>query len=197
MTEKYGTVVSKPTTFINNHDIDHPIDVAFVDEAHLLLTQGKQSYKGKNQLQDIIERARVTVVMFDEYQVLTTEQYWEADLLEKYREKAKCANNYGKFHYVSINSKLKSILTGEQAALNSIMFLLIPVPKPTAYLLHETPLFCRPLQNISFLSHSSSYVLVTPPILAIFYFCRFPAFFTLSQVDRNHYIFIISSFLLA
>ncbi len=82
-------------------------------------------------------------------------------------------------------------------ALNSIMFLLIPVPKPTAYLLHETPLFCRPLQNISFLSHSSSYVLVTPPILAIFYFCRFPAFFTLSQVDRNHYIFIISSFLLA
>lgn len=83
------------------------------------------------------------------------------------------------------------------APLNSIMFLLIPVPKPTAYLLHETPLFCRPLQNISFLSHSSSYVLVTPPILAIFYFCRFPAFFTLSQVDRNHYIFIISSFLLA
>ena len=81
--------------------------------------------------------------------------------------------------------------------LNSIMFLLIPVPKPTAYLLHETPLFCRPLQNISFLSHSSSYVLATPPILAIFYFCRFPAFFTLSQVDRNHYIFIISSFLLA
>ena len=82
-------------------------------------------------------------------------------------------------------------------SLNSIMFLLIPVPKPTAYLLHETPLFCRPLQNISFLSHSSSYVLVTPPILAIFYFCRFPAFFTLSQVDRNHYIFITSSFLLA
>lgn len=84
-----------------------------------------------------------------------------------------------------------------ETTLNSIMFLLIPVPKPTAYLLHETPLFCRPLQNISFLSHSSSYVLATPPILAIFYFCRFPAFFTLSQVDRNHYIFIISSFLLA
>ena len=81
--------------------------------------------------------------------------------------------------------------------LNSIMFLLIPVPKPTAYLLHKTSPFCRPLQNISFLSHSSSYVLTTPPILAIFYFCRFPAFFTLSQVDRNHYIFIISSFLLA
>ena len=103
-----------------------------------------------------------------------------------------------KFHYVSINSlsrRLKHLQ--DFADLNSIMFLLIPVPKPTAYLLHKTSPFCRPLQNISFLSHSSSYVLTTPPILAIFYFCRFPAFFTLSQVDRNHYIFIISSFLLA
>ena len=102
-----------------------------------------------------------------------------------------------KFHYVSINSGFKKKPVAKEDTLNSIMFLLIPVPKPTAYLLHETPLFCRPLQNISFLSHSSSYVLATPPILAIFYFCRFPAFFTLSQVDRNHYIFIISSFLLA
>ena len=102
-----------------------------------------------------------------------------------------------KFHYVSINSKTMTSGIKHHGSLNSIMFLLIPVPKPTAYLLHETPLFCRPLQNISFLSHSSSYVLATPPILAIFYFCRFPTFFTLSQVDRNHYIFIISSFLLA
>ena len=102
-----------------------------------------------------------------------------------------------KFHYVSINSDHYLCQCCIRLTLNSIMFLLIPVPKPTAYLLHETPLFCRPLQNISFLSHSSSYVLATPPILAIFYFCRFPAFFTLSQVDRNHYIFIISSFLLA
>ena len=102
-----------------------------------------------------------------------------------------------KFHYVSINSVQLCYFQQDSIPLNSIMFLLIPVPKPTAYLLHETPLFCRPLQNISFLSHSSSYVLATPPILAIFYFCRFPTFFTLSQVDRNHYIFIISSFLLA
>lgn len=92
---------------------------------------------------------------------------------------------------------LKKYTSVDIGTLNSIMFLLIPVPKPTAYLLHKTSPFCRPLQNISFLSHSSSYVLTTPPILAIFYFCRFPAFFTLSQVDRNHYIFIISSFLLA
>ena len=63
--EKYGNVVDKPTTFINNHTEDNPVDVVFVDEGHLLLTQGKQSYKGKDQLEDIIKRARVTVVMFD------------------------------------------------------------------------------------------------------------------------------------
>ena len=94
LTAKYGKVVSKPTTFINNHSEDDPVDVVFVDEAHLLLTQGKQSYHGENQLKDIIARARVTVVMFDENQILTTEQFWEAQILEHYRDQAKAAENH-------------------------------------------------------------------------------------------------------
>ena len=94
LTAKYGKVVSKPTTFINNHSEDDPVDVVFVDEAHLLLTQGKQSYHGENQLKDIIARARVTVVMFDENQILTTEQFWEAQILEHYRNQAKTAENH-------------------------------------------------------------------------------------------------------
>ena len=92
--EKYGQVVSKPTTFINNHSKDEPADIAFVDEADLLLTQGKQSYRGKNQLNDIMDRARVTVVMFDENQILTTEQFWEAQILEQYRNQAKLEENH-------------------------------------------------------------------------------------------------------
>ena len=94
MTAKYGKVVSKPTTFINHHSENDPVDVVFVDEAHLLLTQGKQSYHGENQLKDIIARARVTVVMFDENQILTTEQFWEAQILEHYRNQAKKAGNH-------------------------------------------------------------------------------------------------------
>ena len=94
LTEKYGEVVSKPTPFINSHKTDIPVDVAFVDEAHLLLTQGRQAYRGKNQLQDIIDRSKVTVVMFDENQILSTEQYWESKLLEGYRKQAKNDNNY-------------------------------------------------------------------------------------------------------
>lgn len=94
LTDEYGEVVCKPTTFINHHSPEDPVDVAFIDEAHLLLTQGKQAYQGSNQLKDIIERAKVTVVMFDENQILTTEQYWEAKILEEYRELAKKQNNY-------------------------------------------------------------------------------------------------------
>ncbi len=94
LTEKYGKVISKPTAFINDHSVDDPVDVAFIDEAHLLLTQGKQSYQGKNQLKDIIDRARVTVVMFDENQILTTEQFWEAQILEQYRNQAKASGNH-------------------------------------------------------------------------------------------------------
>ena len=94
LTGKYGKVVSKPTAFINSHSEDEPVDVAFVDEAHLLLTQGKQSYRGKNQLKDIIDRARVTIVMFDENQILTAEQFWEAQILEGFRNQAKRSGNH-------------------------------------------------------------------------------------------------------
>ncbi|SEA07582.1 Uncharacterized conserved protein [Lachnospiraceae bacterium NK3A20] len=92
--ERYGKIVSKPTTFINAHTPDSPVDVAFVDEAHLLLTQGKQSYRGNNQLQDIIGRARVTVVMFDEHQILNTEEFWERQILDRYRNMARAADCY-------------------------------------------------------------------------------------------------------
>ena len=87
-------VVSKPTPFINKHNPNEPVDVAFIDEAHLLLTQGRQAYQGDNQLKDIVDRARVTVVMFDENQILTTDQYWEAQILDEFRQKAKDTNNY-------------------------------------------------------------------------------------------------------
>lgn len=86
--------VHKPTQFINKFSTERKIDVAFVDEAHLLLTRGNQGYSGHNQLEDIIKRSRVTVVMFDEYQVLNSEEYWEPDLLEKFKSIAHRQNSY-------------------------------------------------------------------------------------------------------
>ncbi|ASA48350.2 DUF2075 domain-containing protein [Corynebacterium pseudotuberculosis Cp162] len=77
--------ISRPTTFINNNSPEkaHDIDVVLIDEAHLLWTQGKQSYRGKNQLLNILERARVVVAIFDEKQILQTNQYWENHDIEE------------------------------------------------------------------------------------------------------------------
>nr|OTN85727.1 hypothetical protein A5821_001673 [Enterococcus sp. 7F3_DIV0205] len=92
--KKKSNLVSKPTTFINNHSPEEPVDVVIVDEAHLLWTQGKQAYRGKNQLYDLLERAKVVVAVFDPNQVLTTEQFWEAEELAKLQHEAIQNNNY-------------------------------------------------------------------------------------------------------
>ena len=88
--------VSRPTTFINRYSKNNKVDVAFIDEGHLLWTQNHLGYYSDsgNQLQDIIDRARVTVIMFDEYQVLTTEEYWEPSVLEHFKQLSKRQNNY-------------------------------------------------------------------------------------------------------
>lgn len=94
ITDEYGNLVFKPTSFINNYSPEDLIDVVFVDEAHLLLTQGKMSYRGNNQLQDILSRAKVVVAMFDSKQMLTTEEYIADEDIEEYRNKSKINNQY-------------------------------------------------------------------------------------------------------
>lgn len=86
--------VNKPTGFIDEHSVDDPVDVVFIDEAHLLFTQGHLAYKGKNQLEDIIARSKVTVIMYDENQVIRADQYWEPQQIDKYRKEAQLNGNY-------------------------------------------------------------------------------------------------------
>ncbi|MFA9465603.1 MAG: DNA/RNA helicase domain-containing protein, partial [Velocimicrobium sp.] len=97
-----GDAVSKPTSFITNHSENNPVDVVLIDEAHLLWTQGKQAYRGKNQLLDILNRAKVVVVMFDKNQILRTEQYWENELIESLEQQAK-----GKDNYIKMKNQLR------------------------------------------------------------------------------------------
>lgn len=87
-------IVAKPTTFINRYSPDKKADVVIVDEAHLLWTQGKQGYHGKNQLKDLMERAKVVVAIFDENQILSTEQYWEEEDLRTLKHEALLDQNY-------------------------------------------------------------------------------------------------------
>lgn len=92
--KKFPDLVSKPTTFINNHTPEEKVDVVIVDEAHLLWTQGKQSYRGKNQLYDLMERAKVVVAVFDINQILSTEQYWEENELLTLEHEANLKGNF-------------------------------------------------------------------------------------------------------
>ena len=88
----YGReIVSKPTHFIQNpHNLKRPADVVFVDEAHLLWTRNTLGYPGpgNNQLDDILQNSRVTVIMFDEYQILRVDQFWEMAFLNTIRNTA-------------------------------------------------------------------------------------------------------------
>ncbi|MGL5405953.1 MAG: DUF2075 domain-containing protein [Propionibacteriaceae bacterium] len=80
MLSRNGDRVGRPTQFINRRSENTKVDVVLVDEAHLLWTQGKQAYQGKNMLQDLMYRAKVVVAVFDPQQAIATNQYWEDDL---------------------------------------------------------------------------------------------------------------------
>ncbi|WP_334331620.1 DUF2075 domain-containing protein [Companilactobacillus sp. HBUAS59544] len=91
---KHHDLVQKPTTFINHHEINEKkVDVILVDEAHLLWTQGKQSYQGKNQLKDLLKRARVVVAVFDPHQILRTSEYRSHQDIQKMKLDALKENN--------------------------------------------------------------------------------------------------------
>lgn len=75
--------VMRLTRFINQQKSGKRVDVVLVDEAHLLWIQDKQSYRGKNQLMDLLERARVVIAVFDKHQILRTNGYWEDQQLQK------------------------------------------------------------------------------------------------------------------
>ncbi|KAF1301592.1 DUF2075 domain-containing protein [Enterococcus sp. JM9B] len=94
LSKRHPDVISKPTKFINNHSEDRKVDVVIVDEAHLLWTQGKQSYRGENQLEDLLKRAKVVVAVLDRNQILSREQYWEEQEMLKTIHDVNLKGNY-------------------------------------------------------------------------------------------------------
>ncbi|AZA09893.1 DUF2075 domain-containing protein [Corynebacterium pseudopelargi] len=68
--------VWKPTRFINTHydweteTVKKHVDLIIIDEAHLLWTQGKQSYRGKNQIEDLLKCADMVIAVYDFKQIL-------------------------------------------------------------------------------------------------------------------------------
>lgn len=76
----------KPTSFINLMDKnDLTADVVIVDEGHLLLSKSDafNNFKYDNHLEEIIKRAKITVVVFDSKQSLKVKSKWGNDELKR------------------------------------------------------------------------------------------------------------------
>ncbi len=97
--ETEDQVVLKPISFLNAHskrkasrsgrssitDFSAPdsrVDIALIDEAHLLDTRSGQAYQGDSILLDVMRRAKVTIAVFDPEQILASSQRWTDDDLD-------------------------------------------------------------------------------------------------------------------
>ncbi|KRM12594.1 DUF2075 domain-containing protein [Paucilactobacillus suebicus] len=78
--------IRRPTSLINYAQKNNKkYDVIFVDEAHLLYSKSEPyaHYRGQNQLTDLMNLAKVVVVVYDFDQVFQSKMYWDKDLLFK------------------------------------------------------------------------------------------------------------------
>lgn len=76
----------RPTSFINQLDKNNAnADIVVIDEAHLLLSKPDHynNFYHENQLLEIIKRAKVVILVFDQYQVLRMKSFWTLDRLNK------------------------------------------------------------------------------------------------------------------
>lgn len=76
----------RPTSFINQLDKNNATaDIVVIDEAHLLLSKPDHynNFYHENQLLEIIKRAKVVVLVFDQYQVLRMKSFWTLDRLKE------------------------------------------------------------------------------------------------------------------
>lgn len=83
----------KPTTFVNRYKkAEKKADIVLVDEAHLLLSTADNynNFREDNHLEEIIKLSKVTIIIFDERQVLKMKSHWSTDLLEEI---------IGEYHY--------------------------------------------------------------------------------------------------
>lgn len=118
-------IVQVPTSFIKNYsildsktntflpDTSNIVDLVFIDEAHLLWNQTNQAFDlrfKEPQLDEIIKRARVTVIMFDENQILHKGQIATLDYMVKKRDLAKTQGPNpagGENNYIQLVNQLR------------------------------------------------------------------------------------------
>ena len=76
----------KPTPFINAYrKAGKRADIVFIDEGHLLLTAPDpyNNFRDANQLTDILQLARLVVLVFDFHQLVKLKSFWTPALLKR------------------------------------------------------------------------------------------------------------------
>ncbi|MBT1175291.1 DUF2075 domain-containing protein [Bifidobacterium sp. LC6] len=130
--KKPNEVVMLPSQFINRFSEtnghgrglpDKPkgkADIVLIDEAHLLTTQGTQGYSGKNQLYDILKRARIVIAVFDPDQILQSRQQWHRAVLQRLLLDTKASNDKASNDDIGKISKPDTVSLGEEDGLSTI-----------------------------------------------------------------------------
>jgi uncharacterized protein len=76
----------KPTSFINKIDkTSRMADIVLIDEAHLLLSKEDtyNNFNFDNQLDEIIKRSKISIIIFDSKQVLKLESFWDKESVKR------------------------------------------------------------------------------------------------------------------
>ena len=117
----HNSVFDSNTGFFEPIEDDIP-DVVFVDEAHLLWNQRNQKYDNRfqyPQLDEIMRRARVTVIMYDENQVLHKGQVSSHQYMIQKRKVAQSQGKdpkKGKSNYIVLNHQMRMNCSKETMA---------------------------------------------------------------------------------
>lgn len=88
-------------------------DIVFIDESHLLLNQNSQKFDKRfssHQIDEILKRSRVTVMMFDSHQMLDKKNYAYFDYFDNLRNLAKNQNNdknINDSNYIELHNQLR------------------------------------------------------------------------------------------
>ena len=92
-------VVMKPTQFLNALKKEKTdAGIVVVDEGHLLLTAKNQAYLGGNHLNDLLDKSKVVVLVYDENQIMNKSQIWTDDSFLKLEHEANLKGNLITLH---------------------------------------------------------------------------------------------------
>ena len=92
-------VVMKPTQFLNALKKEkRNAGIVVVDEGHLLLTAKNQAYLGGNHLNDLLDKSKVVVLVYDENQIMNKSQIWTDDSFLELEHEANLKGNLITLH---------------------------------------------------------------------------------------------------